>query len=99
LHHLQNIGEGKCLVEYTIDLSWHSLEDEIEDHSKNQKWASLPIDSRSITIQNCTYSTNTNFSWMLGEFDDEDKKKSKIAGNVAEKLLYSLPISNSLLTL
>ena len=78
----------------------HSLEEIIEDFLKNQNWVSVPIDNRSITIKNYTYSTTTNFSWKLAKGKDENKQRWRNSvGRRVESLLSEQPISNCLLTL
>jgi len=89
LYHLFDSGNGKCLVTSTSDLSVHSLEEIIEDFLKNHNWVSVPIDKRSITIRNYTYSTTTNFSWKLVKGDGENKQRwRRSVGKRAQCLLY-----------
>ena len=74
---------GKCVIVDNYDLSVHNLEEVLEDFERSQKWASILVDDRTITIKNRTYSLATNFSWCI--VNNEDEKKSYWRSNVGQR--------------
>ena len=77
----------------TYDLSAHKLEEVLDDFERSQKWASILVDDRTITIKNRTYSLATDFSWCIVKNEDEKKLywRSSV-GSRAMRLLDSKPI-------
>ena len=91
---------GKCVIVDDYDLSAHRLEEVLEDFERSQKWASILVDERTITIKNRTYSLATDFSWCIVKNEDEKKSywRSSV-GNRAQRLLDSKMIPGTLLCL
>lgn len=63
LLHLFDPTEGKLVVDSKKDLSANRMEDAIEFFKNSCVWSSMPVDGRTISLNNFTFSTLTNFSW------------------------------------